>query len=251
MHISATSINPTEVQGYLAGIEPLNGTNYLKWRSHMDIVLGYLEYDITFREPMPQKPVDSFNRSEKQSFYKWEKANIMSVMIIRDAIPDAIRGGITMKNTAKEQLDVIKSQFMSSAKSMVGAHMSQLKSILYSGYGSVRDHILQMADLIYKLRGLDMNLNDDYLVQLAINSLPEKFETFKINYNICERKWDVNELIAHCVQEEEMKRRETKEYTHFASAGSSKQSFNKLGKNKKPQEQKKETPNDESEVNKG
>ncbi|XP_026428161.1 uncharacterized protein LOC113324038 [Papaver somniferum] len=166
-------MNPTQVQGYLAGIEPLNGANYLKWRSHMDIVICYLEYDIALREPMPQKPVDNFNRSEKQSFYKWEKANRMSIMITRGAIPDAIRGGIPMKDMAKEHLNVIKSQFMSSTKSMVSAYMSQLTSMRYSGDGSVRYHILQMEDLIYRLRGLDMNLNDDYLVKLAQEKLQE------------------------------------------------------------------------------
>ncbi|XP_026399516.1 uncharacterized protein LOC113295393 [Papaver somniferum] len=163
-------------------------------------------------------------------------------MIIRGSIPDAIRGGIPIKDTAKELMEVIRSQFMSSAKSMIGTHMGQLTSMRYNGEGSVRDHILQMADLVYKLWGLDMNLNDDFLVQLAVNSLPKQFETFKVSYNTCDKKWNVNELIAHCVQEAERERRETKEYAHFTIAGPSKKNFKKSGKNKKPQEQKKETP---------
>ncbi|XP_026445710.1 uncharacterized protein LOC113346391 [Papaver somniferum] len=227
-------MNPTQIQGCLAGIEPLNGTNYPNWRSHLDIVIGYLEYDISLRDSMPQKPVDNSNRGEKQNYYKWEKVNRMSIMIIQGSIPDATQGGILLKDTAKELLDVIKSQFMGSAKSMVGTYMGQLTSMWYSGDGSVRDHILQMEDLVYKLRGLDINLNDDYLVKLAVNSLPKQFETFNINYNTCDRKWDANELISHCVQEEERHRHETKEYAHFASAGPSKKSFKKSGKNKKP-----------------
>ncbi|XP_026420023.1 uncharacterized protein LOC113316004 [Papaver somniferum] len=204
--------------------------------SNLDIVLDYLEYDIALREPKPEMLVDTYTRNEKIDFHKWEKENRMSIMIIRGAIPDAIRGGIPIKDTAKELMEVIQSKFMSSVKSMIGTHMGQPTSMRYNDEGSVRDHILEMEDLVYKLRGLDMNLNDDFLVQLEVNSLPKQFETFKVNYNTCDRNWNVNELIAHCVQEEERQRRETKEYAHFTTDGPNKKDFKKSEKNKKPQE---------------
>ncbi|CAL9098515.1 unnamed protein product [Musa textilis] len=54
-----------------------------------------------------------------------------------------------------------------------------------------------------------MNVDESFLVQFILNSLPSQFGPFKIHYNTNKDKWDLNELTSMCVQEELRLRQES------------------------------------------
>ncbi|CAD5184495.1 unnamed protein product, partial [Musa acuminata subsp. malaccensis] len=51
-----------------------------------------------------------------------------------------------------------------------------------------------MADKVAKLKTLGMDVDEYFLVQFILNSLPSQFGPFKIHYNTNKDKWDLNEL---------------------------------------------------------
>ena len=51
---------------------------------------------------------------------------------------------------------------------------------------------------------MDLGLKDEFLIHLVFASLLKEYETFVVNYNMQPDKWDIEKLIAVCVQEEEM-----------------------------------------------
>ncbi|VFQ80065.1 unnamed protein product [Cuscuta campestris] len=72
----------------------------------------------------------------------------------------------------------------------------------YDGNSGIHEHIMMMSNMARKLKGLDMEVTEGFLVHFIMTSLPASFEAFKVNYNTQKVKWSMNELIAMCVQEE-------------------------------------------------
>jgi hypothetical protein len=101
-----------------------------------------------------------------------------------------------------EYLEKVESQFTGSSKTYASSLIKRLVSEKYTG-GCVRDHILWMSNIAARLKPLDLDIKDGFLIYLIFNSLPKKFKTFEVNYNSMNDKWTFKKFIAMCVQEEE------------------------------------------------
>ena len=67
-----------------------------------------------------------------------------------------------------------------------------------------------------KLKAFKLELGEDLLVHLVLISLRAHFGKFKVSYNTQKDKWSLNELISHCVQEEERLQRDRFESVHLS-----------------------------------
>ena len=76
---------------------------------------------------------------------------------------------------------------------------------------------MEMSNLVTRLKALKLELSEVILVHLILISLPTQFSPFKISYNTQKEKWTLNELIAQCVQEEEILKQEKIESAHLVS----------------------------------
>ena len=93
-------------------------------------------------------------------------------------------------------------------------------STKYSGSTSIREHIMMMVDMSGKLETMDMEISDSFLVHFIMTSHPSpKIEVFKVNYNLLTEKWNVSELIAKCVQEEERQKADNKDQVNLVGQG--------------------------------
>ena len=69
-------------------------------------------------------------------------------------------------------------------------------------------------------------------MHLVLISLPTKFSQFKVSYNCLKDSWSLNELISHCLQEEERLKQDKTESAHLATTSKDKRK-NKKRKNDK------------------
>ena len=75
---------------------------------------------------------------------------------------------------------------------------------------------MEMSNIAGKLKALKLQLSNDLLVHLVLISLPAQFSKFIVSYNTQKDKWTLNELISHCVQEEERIKKDKTESAHLA-----------------------------------
>ena len=93
---------------------------------------------------------------------------------------------------------------------------------------------MEMSHLASKLRAHKLDLSEDLLVHLVLISLPTQFSQFKVSYNCQKETWSLNELISHCVQEEERLKQKKIESAHLT--GTSKDKGKKRKKDKEAAE---------------
>jgi hypothetical protein len=78
-----------------------------------------------------------------------------------------------------------------------------------------------MMNTASKLKTHKLDTSEDMLVYLSLN-LPISFGQFKVSYNCQKESWTVNELISHCVQEEERLKTDKSESANIASTSKGK-----------------------------
>ncbi|KAH9688238.1 Integrase catalytic domain-containing protein [Citrus sinensis] len=151
-------------------------------------------------------------------------------MIMKRGIPEVFRSAITDEVTsASEFLTEIQKRFTKNDKAETSTHLASLISMKYKGKGNVREYIMEMSHLASKLKALGLDLSDDLVVHLVLISLPTHFNQFKVSYNCQKEKWNLNELISFCVQEEERLKQEKSEYAHMVSTSKDKGKRTKKG----------------------
>ncbi|XP_042056199.1 uncharacterized protein LOC121800760 [Salvia splendens] len=189
--------------GFLNFIPVLKGNTYASWRSKVLIGLGVANLDYALRTEQPAPLIDESSDENKWNFERWEHSNRMSLMIMQHAIPENFRGTVPKEATTKEFLEVIDMNFASNEKAETASLMHKLVTMRYNGRGEIWEHIMEMSNTTSKLTTLNLTISDDQLVHLVMISLPHQFDHFKVSYNTVKDKWSLNELISHCVQEEE------------------------------------------------
>jgi hypothetical protein len=232
---------------FISFISPLNGNNYNIWREKLEIALALSDNDLALTSPCPTKPEDPVRpENETDSAFatpehdhatvrmkydldraKWDSSNHKCLMVIKGSIEDPIRGSILECTTATEYLKKVESQFTGSSKAYASTLIKKLVNEKYTGEG-IREHILKMINMASKLKLMDMGLKDEFLVHLIFASLPKEYETFVVNYNLQQDKWDIEKLIAMCMQEEE--RLKSSHGDSINHVKENKNNFNKNGK---------------------
>lgn len=80
------------------------------------------------------------------------------------------------------------SQFESVDKSLFGTLMSTLTTIKFDGSRTMHKHILEMMNLVARLKTMRMEDNENFLVTFTLNSFASEYDPFHMNYNTLKDK---------------------------------------------------------------
>jgi len=77
-----------------------------------------------------------------------------------------------------------------------------LTTMKFDGSRTMHEHVIEMTNIAARLKSLGMAVDEGFLVQFILNSLPSEYGPFQMNYNTMKDKWNVHELHNMLVQEE-------------------------------------------------
>nr|XP_009795901.1 PREDICTED: uncharacterized protein LOC104242524 [Nicotiana sylvestris] len=208
---------PTTIFNENARIPMLSSDNYAEWKEKILLTLGCSDLDLTLRVDEPPIFTESSTPAAKANYERWERSNHLSLMLIKVHISQSIRGSIPNSDKAKVYMKAIDGQFVSSDKALANTLMKRLSSMTFDRSRTVRAHIMEMRDIAAKLKSLEVDMSEPFLVHFILNSLPAEYGPFKISYNTHKDKWSINELLTICVQEEEMLKHEIPESVNMVT----------------------------------
>ena len=164
-----------------ATIEILSGSNYKRWRSDIEFVLGMMDLDMTLREDEPPKPTNESIEAMRAHYAKWERSNHLSLISIKRSIVEHLLGGIPESNNAKEFLVAMGNRYQTSDNAEVGYFMDELMNMRYNDMKGVREYILKMVQLQTRLKALDIPIPDKFIVHQALNTLPSSLAKSRLH----------------------------------------------------------------------
>jgi gag-polypeptide of LTR copia-type len=121
-----------------------------------------------------------------------------------------------------DYLKELEQRFVRNEKAEICIMLNKLCTMKYNDRSNVREHILEMMNTASKLKAHKLDISEDMLVYLSLNSLSTSFGQFKVSYNCQKESWTVNELISHCIQEEERLKTDKSESANIASTSKGK-----------------------------
>ena len=80
--------------------------------------------------------------------------------------------------------------------------MGTLTTMKFDGSRTMHEHVIEMTNVAARLKSLEMEVEQNFLVQFIINLLPSEYDPFQMNYNTMKDKANVHELHEMLVQEE-------------------------------------------------
>ena len=190
------------INSHASSVVVFNGMNFSEWREQVDFHLGVLDLDLALLQEKPAAIKDTSSEAEKSYHAAWERSNRLCLKFLRMTIANNIKTTIPQTENAKEYISFVEERFRSADKSLAGTLMAELTTMKYNGSISMQQHIIEMTNIAARLKTLGLAVEDSFLVQFVLNSLPPEYGPFQINYNTIRDKWNVNELASRLVQEE-------------------------------------------------
>ncbi|XP_021301086.1 uncharacterized protein LOC110429389 [Herrania umbratica] len=151
----------------------LSGDNYKGWKESVLLHLECLDLDYALRKDEPTVPVSTSTLAEIALYERLEWSNRLSMMFIKSHIMTSIRESIPNCKNVKDLMKAIDEQFESYDKAFDSTLMSKLTSMKLTGVKAVREHIMQMRDIVAQLKSLKIKISNNYLEVRLIQEMSE------------------------------------------------------------------------------
>ena len=92
-------------------------------------------------------------------------------MFIKTKITSCIRGSVEQYDKVQDLLKSIGEQFVTLDKALTSTLIMKFSSIRITSVRGVREHIMQMRDIVTQLKKLEIDMLESFLVHFILNTL--------------------------------------------------------------------------------
>ena len=161
----------------------LEGPNYVDLKRNLDIVLTAEGFKFVLTEECPEKP-ENATEDEIKAYDKLVKADKMSRCYILASMANVLQHQHQSMVSAYDMLESLKEMFGEQNRAAKQTAMKTLLTTRMVEGSSVREHILKMISLLNELEILGANIDKESQVEMVLQTLPDSFQQFRLNYNM-------------------------------------------------------------------
>ena len=173
--------------------DKLNGTNFLDWYRNLRIVLRHERKEYILDQPIPEEPAANAPRAQKDAYNKHlnDSTDVTCVML---GCMDSELQKQLMEMEAYTMIGHLKEMFQEKARIERFTTIKALLSCKLTTGGSVSPHVLKMKGHLDHLDKLGLKIEKELAVDIILQSLPEAYDSFVMNYNMHSMDKSVSEL---------------------------------------------------------
>ncbi|MCR2847895.1 retrotransposon gag domain-containing protein [Weizmannia coagulans] len=175
--------------------DKLNGTNFLDWHRNLRIVLKQERKIYVLEEPVPDEPLADAARAVKNAYEKHKNDSIDVACLMLATMNSELQKDLELLE-AYDIIASLKEMFQQQARQERYETIKALHSCKMAEGAPVSPYILKMKGYIDHLERLGFPLIHELATDLILNSLPESYDQFVMNFNMNNMEKSISELHA-------------------------------------------------------
>ncbi|XP_027364268.1 uncharacterized protein LOC113871375 [Abrus precatorius] len=234
-HVLIAVSVPVSLHSLATSVLVFNGLNFSDWNEQVQFHLGVLDLDVALQVEKPTAITATSSNEEKAHFKAWERSNRLSLIFMQMSVASNIKSAFPKTDVATQFMKNVEERSQTANKSLAGTLMSTLITMKFDGSRTMHEHVIEMTNIAARLKSLGMAVDESFLMQFILNSLPSEYGPFQMNYNTMKDKWNVHELHSMLVQEETRLKNQGNHSIHYVNnQGVGKKADKKHGKGSGP-----------------
>ncbi|XP_052193865.1 uncharacterized protein LOC127802198 [Diospyros lotus] len=172
----------------------LDGGNYVDWKRKLNIVLTAEGYKYVLTDPCPVIGRNSTDE-ERQAEAEWKQADEMARCYMLASMSDVLQSKHEHTPTAYDIDLSLRTMFADKSRP---ARQEALKAIMTTRMAegaSVREHMLKMIAYFEEAEVLGATIDAESQVDMVLETLPDSYSQFKLNYNMNKLEMNLVELM--------------------------------------------------------
>ncbi|KAK8600620.1 hypothetical protein V6N12_050473 [Hibiscus sabdariffa] len=165
--------------------EKLNGINFLNWFCNLRLVLKQERKEYVIEEPVPDEPAANAPRADKDKFKK-HMDDMVDVGCLMLATMNLELQKQHENMVAYEMIQYLKDIYEGQARQERYETSKALFQCKMTEGTPVGAHVIKMMGYIETLEKLVFSLKDELATDLILQSLPDSFKPFVLNFNMNE-----------------------------------------------------------------
>ena len=168
----------------LLASEKLNGDNYAAWKSNLNTILVVDDLRFVLTEECPQNPASNANRTSRDAYDRWIKANEKARVYILASMSDVLAKKHESLATAKEIMNSLRGMFGQPELSLRHEAVKYIYTKRMKEGTSVREHVLDMM-MHFNIAEVNSGpIEEVNQVSFILESLPKSFIPFQTNASL-------------------------------------------------------------------
>ena len=185
------SLNPLST---ILSSNKLEGDNYVDWKRNLDIVLTVDKHKWVLTTPCPQTNDDS-TQEEKDVLAAWLRSDEIARCYILASMNNVLQQQHRDYETATDMLYNLHEMFGGQGRQARQQAVRQFMNCRMKAGTPVRDHMMLIISYLNEMEILGSEIDGETKIDMILETLPETFDTFKLNYSMNKLEYTVTELM--------------------------------------------------------